>query len=310
MTLVLLGAAVVMLTLPAFGRLVGSRLDPAEWARLLAAMLLVGFAALELALVLLALPTVLAAAGVPELASACRRLLGELAPGGISVGWSAAVLAVVLPVRAAWGTRAARRVTGEMHVEEWFGRHEARDGVEVVVLPAPHVLAYSVHATPAQVVISDGLVDTLAPDELAAVLRHELAHLRHGHQRYLVLAAALEHAVPFATPSTRPLRAALERWADEHASGASPERRASLRAALLRVTDAMVGAPPVAAFTTAGTVLERAAALEQPRVASSCFRRVVAYLTIASLAATVVAALVVWIAEAHMMLAMAGFCPM
>ncbi len=309
MTLVLLAIAVVMLALPRAGRRLGKRMVPADWARLTAGPLVVGFVALEVALMLLSIPTLLRAVGVPGLANACRRMLGELAPGGVSVGWSAAILALLLPALALDGLRRSRSAGQQMRVEPWLGLHEDRNGVEVVVLPTHHLLAYSVAGAPAQIVISQGLVRTLPGEEFDAILRHERAHLLHSHAKFLMLASALERALPFSRPSTRVLRVALERWADEDAAGASATRRATVRRALFRMTGAHT-ASSVAAFTSAGMILERAAALERPPVTPARFRRVMAYGLLLALVGTLVIGIAAWATEANMMLGMSRFCPM
>lgn len=308
MSVILLATAGTMLVLPAFGRWLGRRLDPWEWARLTAVMLTGGLVVLEVALVLLSIPTLVGAVGVQGLAAACRRVLGDLAPGGVSIGSSAAVVAVLLPALAVRGIRRARRVSREMHVEAWLGHHEATDGIDLVVLPTGRLLAYSVDEGPRQIVISDGLADALAPDELAGVIRHERAHLRHRHQRYLLLAAAVESALPFLHASTRSLRAALERWADEDAAGTNGRTRFAVHRALLRVTGVLVPARSVAAFTTCGTVVERAAALAGPRAASSSAHRLVAYAILALLSVAIGVAFAAWGAEANLILSTAGLC--
>jgi hypothetical protein len=308
-TLVLVAIAVVMLALPRAARRLGRRMVPADWARITAGLLVVGFVALEVALVLLSLPTLLQAVGVPGLANACRRMLGELAPGGVSVGWSAAILALVLPALALDGLRRSRNAARQMRVEAWLGVHEDRGGAEVVVLPTRHLLAYSVAGDPPQIVISRGLVKAIPREEVDAIVRHERAHLRHGHARYLRLASALERAVPFCCPSTRALRVALERWADEDAAGESATKRATVRRALFRMTGALDDSA-VAAFTSAGMLVERAAALERPPVAPARLRRVTAYGTVLAFIGALVIGVAAWAAEANMMLGMARFCPM
>jgi beta-lactamase regulating signal transducer with metallopeptidase domain len=139
------------------------------------------------------------------------------------------------------------------------------------VLPSRRLFAYGIAGQPSQVVVSDGLVDTLAEEELAAVLRHEATHLRHHHERQLLVASVVEHtlgAVPLIRRSVAVLRCALERWADEEAATSDADR-ASVRSALLRVTEAMV-AGEVVAFVTAATVAERIEALEAARPRSAC----------------------------------------
>ncbi|MDQ3944360.1 MAG: M56 family metallopeptidase, partial [Actinomycetota bacterium] len=258
MALVLLLGGLGLLALPGAARRLGRELVPAEWARLSAGLLLGGAAVVWLAAVLFAAPTVLRALGVPHLAEACERMLGPLTPGGPVLGWSALAVVGALPLFSAVGFARARREQRHFQIEPWLGHHERFGGHDLVTLPTDELLALSVDGCPSQIVVSSGLVAAVSPSELAAVLRHEAAHLEHGHHRFLLLASAIEHGfavVPFVRRSTRALRAALERWADEAATGGECASRAVLRNALLGVTMAIVN-PAVAAFAAAETVVE------------------------------------------------------
>lgn len=310
MSVLLLLTALGLLAFPAWTRRVGKRLTPAEWSRLAGASLLLGVIALELALVLLGLPTVLRAAGVSGLAAACRRFLGELAPGGVSIGWSAAALAVALPLALVRGWRRSTRAAEAMRIETWLGDHSKRGDVELVVLPTAAPMAYSVAGEPGQVVISTGLTDALSPSLLDAVLRHEMAHLRHRHQRFLVALGALECAVPVARRSTAAVRASLERWADEDAAAPGPSARGSVLEALMRVLAVSAAEPAVAAFSSLGLLADRLDALSAPPPHPGRAHRVVAYLPAAAFALLFSGAVLGWMHEAHMMLAMVGACTM
>jgi Zn-dependent protease with chaperone function len=309
--LVLLLGGLCLLVLPGGARRLGRQLDPAEWARLSAALLVSGAAVVWLSTVLFAAPTVLRAAGVPHLAEACERMLGPLVLGGPAVGWSALVLAVALPVLSGVGIGRARRDQRWCHVEPWLGEHERFDGHDLVVLPTVEMLAVSVQGCPSQIVVSKGLVDTLSPTELAAVLRHEAAHLEHRHHRFLVVATALEHGfavLPLVGRSTGALRTALERWADEAAAGEGDVARATLRSALLGVTMAIVD-PALAAFAAAETVIERLDALDGDLSRPSAFRHAAVYLPAVAVSAAVLVALGAWAGDVRALLAMSGRCP-
>ncbi len=312
MGIVLLLASVGLLALPALARPLGRRLAPSEWARLCAVALAGGAAVLELTLVLYASPTVLRAGGVRWLATVCERMLGSLVPGGTTAGWAAAATAVTLPLLAAIGVRRAVRERRTLTAEPWLGEHRRYGDHELVVLPTSQAVAVSVPGYPrGQIVISDGLVDALEPEALEAVLRHEGAHLDHGHDHYLLLATALEHALAFCRPlrrSTTALRASLERWADEVAAGTEPESRRILRRALLDVTSTLVAEPSVAAFTSADTVIERIDALAKEAPCGSRTLRGVLYMPGTGLAMVAGFSLLVWTAEAQRVLAMAGTC--
>lgn len=60
----------------------------------------------------------------------------------------------------------------------------------------------SVSDASSQIIVSQGVVDALGPEQFEAVLRHEVAHLDHNHQRWLVLIAVIERAVAVLPPPT------------------------------------------------------------------------------------------------------------
>lgn len=311
MVLILLLGSFILLGFPGAARRLGRRLEPAEWARICLFALVAGAIVAEAAFLLAAAPTALRAAGVSALAAACERMVGPLTPGGAAIGWAATGAALAVPVMAGIGAVRARRTQRRCWIEPWIGHHEPRDGHELVVLPTPRPLALAVDGPDPQVVVSQGLVDVLSPAEFDAVLRHEAVHLTCGHQRYLVFAAALEHTfsfVPFARRSTKTLRAALERWADEWAAGAEAPSRATVRAALMEVTRVQID-PPVAAFSAAETLIERLDALDTGPPRPSIRSRAALYLPCLAAGAAVVVALGLWAGQARSVLAMAGNCP-
>src|SRR5258708_3707011 len=133
-------------------------------------------------------PTMLRVVGISRAALLCERMLGALAPGGAVAGWSAAAIAATLPALGCVGWRRTRRGLGRLRIEPSLGEHNHRGPIDVVVLPTPCLLAASIGGTPPQVLLSQGLVAALEPAELEAVVRHEIAHLRHRHDRFLLLA--------------------------------------------------------------------------------------------------------------------------
>ncbi|MGI9034330.1 MAG: hypothetical protein DLM54_09520 [Acidimicrobiales bacterium] len=261
---VMLGGA-GLLALPGRARRWGRHLPPQDWSRLAALSLVLGGLALEAALAITALPAVLGAAHGSALAAACSRALGPLAPrGGPVVGWTATGLLAwtLVARRRAWN--GARRSEHLGRIEPWLGRHRRFDGWELVILPSDRMFALSVAGRPAQVVISQGLADTLPPSHLDAVVAHERSHLDHHHDRYLRLAAVVSRAFslsPGTGASSVALRAGLERWSDEDAAAAGDRR--CVGQALIDVCYAQVS-EDLAAFGAAATTLERIQALEAP----------------------------------------------
>lgn len=304
-------SGLLLLALPGLMRRWSRSVAPSEWARLSAAAVLAGAVMLEVGVVLIAAPTVLRALGATAVASACERTLGPLLAGGPFIGWVAAAVATTIPVLAWVGVSRARLSQRTVRIEPDVGEHVARGRHELVVLPTDHLVAVSVDGHPPQIVVSSGLIDALPPEQLDAVLRHEAAHLDHGHQRYLVLATAVEHALaffPLARRSTATLRASLERWADEVASGAAGCSRGTVRSALLGVTAALVGPAAVAAFSPLESVGERVDALAEPPQRTSLTRRTALYVPGTVIAVVALLSVGFWVSDVQTVVAMAGRC--
>jgi hypothetical protein len=266
--LLVLAAGLAMLALPGAQAWAGDRLPPAGWARATQACLRAGRALAYLALVVAAAPGALVLVGARSTAHACHRLvaagLPAPAPASVAARAVAAAALVALVGRSVAARRRARTGLRLARAEPWLGHHHLRDGVDVVTLPCDEHLAYAVPGRPGQVVLSTGLVRALDRDEVEAVLRHERAHLRHGHHRELGVAADVEACFGWFPPARRSaatLRLAVERWADEEAAGGCPQRRPAMRRALVKVvTGAGVPAPP---FADVGTVVARLDALAE-----------------------------------------------
>jgi hypothetical protein len=296
--------ALAGLVLVAIPGLCGSRfrLAGAEWARLAATSLAVGIAAIELGLVMLALPTILRALHAAGFAAICERVLISLAPGGELSGWFAAALAAFVAIRAFRAGRRAQRAARAARVEPWLGIHEPRGEYELVVLPTEKLLAVSVPATPPQILVSDGLVTRLEAEELEAVIRHEAAHHRFRHWRYSLLAVIVEQALrplPFVANSSHALRTALEVWADEGAAGNSPHGRALVRRAIGTVAGTQ-GEPDA---------VERARRLAHATSARPLSLRLVAHGPVLFLGVALLVLLSGWAVGVHHAVALASYCP-
>lgn len=310
MSLVLLGVAGALLVAPAAAGRWSRGLPPRDRAAVTATALGGGALALEAGLLTLAAPTALRAVGWSGLAHACERTFRLLLPGGPIVGWLAAAGAVGVAAGAARGALRALRLHRRARIEPWLGQHHPGDDFELVILPTAEPVAYSLGGRRPQVVVSVGLVDALTPRQRAAVLRHEASHLRHRHHRTLVAASALDHAVglvPGVRAGTASLRNALERWADEDASGRTPGSRSCLRSALLASAHALA-APQVAAFGGLAVLAERADALRRPAPSASVLARTLAWGGLATAGLVGLVALGLWVGEVRSVLAMAGYC--
>jgi Zn-dependent protease with chaperone function len=312
MTLLLLGLGLALLAIPALVRPLGRRLPPSEWAKACAGLLAVGWVVVEASLLLEAAPTLLRTAGLERLAELCEHALGPVAPGGPVLGVVAGAAAAAVALLAAWSLLAARHRQRMARVEPGVGWHGQVRGHELVVLPSGEPVAFSTAGQPGQLVLSDGLIAALSDAELAAVLRHEVAHVHHRHQRYLLLAGAVERSLgllPGVRGATGALRCALERWADEEAADGNATSRASVHAALLRLAE-LAATPQVAAFTTPGTVAERLEALQaDPNGGRAVGRRALAYGPAGLLLGAAAATLVGILAQVPVLHALAGLCP-
>lgn len=102
-------------------------------------------------------------------------------------------------------------------------------------LPHQRPLAYSVSGSPAIIVATDGVRQTLTNTDTAAVLEHERAHLRGHHHLLVGLADVLANSVPWAPlmkHSPALVRTAVELAADRAAArehGTGPVRSALRR---------------------------------------------------------------------------------
>ena len=250
-------------------------------ARALVGSTLVGLVAFEIGLVLLALPTALDGLVALGLATVEDCPLLPPALGGPLVGAFAGLVAIVIAARCVYVIRRAHQQTRSMRAEPWLGSHAGHDGFDLVVLPTDSVLALSVPGRPPQVLVSQGLLDRLEPDEVAAVLRHEAAHVRGRHWRFTLTALLAEQVLspsPIARPSARALRDALELWADETAVVDASGERDSLHGALLSVACD----PTTSHYFDDGpsklrSAIERVRRLEQPVARRSLTWRVLSH---------------------------------
>jgi hypothetical protein len=270
--LVVLGLAFLALPGALAGR--GASLGPADWCRHVSVCLRVGRVALLAGLAMLAAPAALYSLGAHHIAHACH----DSFHAGMPIPWVAGWLAALVLAHSTWRSWRARHrdvaAIEHLRVPGWLGTHHRSGGVDVVRLPADEVVAYAVPGRPDQVVLSERLAEALGADELEAVVRHERAHLRHGHHDLLRLAADLDARFGELAPvrrSTAALRLAVERWADEDAA-TGPAGRAAVRRALAGTV--AMALEPAAGFTAPCTLAARLQALDAPPPRPSLARRV------------------------------------
>lgn len=313
MMLAVVGAALVLVALPGIFERVGRRLASREWTWLCAGALAAGLALLEIGMVLRSAPPVLRAVGVGGLARACERLLGPLLTGGPTVGWAAGAAAIALAGAVGLSRRSLRDVRRRVAAELWLGERRVVAGHPVVVLPVARPLALSFeHRRHRQViVVSNGLLDALSPTQVAAVVRHEAAHLRYRHQRLLTLATVADRVLGWLPPVARSaaaLHLAVERWADEEAARPSPAARQAVRDSLLTLAG-LCPVAGVAGFADVSTLAARITALESPPPPPPVSQHVLLYLPGSAVGLVAGPALLAWGDQVRMVLAMAGRCP-
>lgn len=208
---------------------------PRAWAIVLAVSLGAGFVLVEVSLIHAALPLAFTLVGLDQLAEACRTLGGHLFGGAIQFNAFAGVLAILVGLGAVRGVVQNVRTNNELRRGSRGGVSTPIAGHRAVVLPLRQNWAVAVPGGKPRVLLSPGLVNALEHRELHALVRHEIAHLRHHHVRYLLIGTvAIEGLwfMPWRSRAASALRLALERWADESASATSQEDRTHVVAAL------------------------------------------------------------------------------
>lgn len=165
-------------------------------------------------------------------------------------GLTLLAILVALPLAAGAQTLRARRRHRELLA--LIARDEpAIPGVRVVDFPG--AAAYCLPGLRSQVVISNGTLRLLSPDELDAVLAHESAHVRERHDLVLLPFAALRRALPWSKlirDAQASVELLIEMAADDRARRhCSPKRLAT---ALLRFGTAPTLPTPQGAMGSLG----------------------------------------------------------
>jgi Zn-dependent protease with chaperone function len=213
-------------------------------------------AALGLAGVTLGIHATALGGGLSHLIGACvLRLRATYAtPGGATVAGIGLTLAGAVVARTMVSAAILVRATGRQAI-----RHA--QAVRIVGVPEPRLgavlvehdqpAAYCVAGRHPTVVLTTGTVATLNPDQLAAVLAHERAHLDSHHHRLRAVARIGRQVLPF-MPLMRDADAQVSRLVEMHADDAA--QRASgpgpLATALVLLATTTNPEPALAAAAT------------------------------------------------------------
>jgi Zn-dependent protease with chaperone function len=239
LTALLLGALGLTLSLVVPDILAGAR-----WPHRAPAAAVVLWQAITLASVLSALGVVLAAPEELVRAAGSGRTVAAAALIGALAVAATIVIRLLVSLGGVSYRARARRARHRMLVDllDRTGQRRRPDVEGLRVLDGAVPFAYCVPGRSPRVVLSDGALQVLDDEQVAAVLAHESAHLRHRHDVVIESFTAFYEAVPRPLRSRTPLDAVhllLEMVADDAARkrcGAAP-----LRAALERLGD---GAAP------------------------------------------------------------------
>jgi Zn-dependent protease with chaperone function len=210
-------------------------------------------AALGLAGLTLAVHATALGGGLSHLIGACvLRLRATYAtPGGATVAGLGLTLAGAVLARTAVTATTHLRANGRQAsrhalTARLVGVPEPALGAVLVEHPQP--TAYCVAGRHPTVVLTTGAVQALDPDQLAAVLAHERAHLAAHHHRLLAMARIGRQVLPF-LPLMRDADAQVTRLVEMHADDVA--QRASGPAPLATVLVALATGSPAPALAAA-----------------------------------------------------------
>ncbi len=212
---------------------------------------------------------------MPPLLLACAAAALGPATGSGHTAVGACVAAVgpgQLALYAARALRAARRAELRGLALAGAVPRQLAGGGTAWIVPAGQLAAHCAGLRHPRAIVSTGLLALLTPAEQEAVLAHEIAHIRLGHPRILLLGAVIARSYRWLPPArvawTR-LRRDLEAAADDEATAAAGT--APLLSALAKVALAAATAPSPApgnpaplAFAEPADLRYRVHRLQQP----------------------------------------------
>jgi Zn-dependent protease with chaperone function len=185
------------------------------------------------------------------------------------VGCAADALLAIMAWRVGSEVRRRRDVMRALHAAG-----APNDGLLVADWERPHAVAIpgspasGVDGEPGYVMVTSGLLRILEPDERAAVLAHERAHLRYRHHRIATAVALAAAAHPMLRPVVGAVGLLTERAADEDAAATVGDRRLVARV-VAKVALASRSAAPGTLAIGGSSLVRRIAALSSPPTAPS-----------------------------------------
>ncbi|MGC1214875.1 MAG: M56 family metallopeptidase [Micromonospora sp.] len=189
---------------------------------------------------LVAVPPAALAAGLEGIIVACTRALAGLGAPDETLAVIGLLATTVLVARLLISL-----IVTFASARRWRRRHLAallplsrQDANGWTVVDHATAAVYCLPGRPRQVVVTSAAIDALTADELAAVLRHERAHLRGRHHLLVALAVAFHRALPgltMADAAETEIRRLVEHLADDRAS--ERHGRHAVATAIVRLAD-------------------------------------------------------------------------
>jgi hypothetical protein len=220
-----------------------------------------------------------------DLVEACAMTLRQFyaTPGGAALGVSGAALGLAVVARLGYCTAAELVVAGrrrrqQLEMLALVGRQD--DALGSTVVEYGTAAAYCLAGRRRRIVVTTAALQALDPDQLRAVIAHEIAHLNGRHHLVTAGARALARAFP-CVPTFRYAAAEVERLVEMLADDAATRRcdRWTVATALVALAE---GSAPRAALAAGGpTALARVRRLVGPVAPLGVVRRA-AIITIAA----------------------------
>lgn len=238
-------------------------------------------ASVVLAGAMLAVPAMPFTMTLAEFLRACVTVLREQysTPGGAAVTTAGALMAAAVSSRAAYflvSEFASARKTHRRQVQSLalLGRRDPSG--RFFVVDHQTAAAYCLPGRNNGIVLTSAAMTALDEGQRAAVIAHEMAHLRARHHLIVAAAKAIERAfprIPVFTIAHDELRRLIEMDADDRA--ARSNARLTVAAAMVRLAEA--GPAPTAALNAGGpSVLARVRRLAKPSAPLSALHAFVA----------------------------------